>query len=153
MRLTHAAMLILLVLAASTAGCQKVKTKLGIGDDITRPAPGTPEKVIQDVLKAAINADEEAGWEGFYPLLHTDEADSPAAMNNWRTIKFPAIRRKAAYLLTDKSSFEFTVMDRREDGRSLTIFVKNSKSDSPTPCKLRQDPDKGNAWMVFNSCF
>jgi len=143
----------LLLVFAFTVGCQKVKSKLGIGDTITKPDPGTPEKLIQDVLSAATASDEEEGWERFYPLLHTDEVDSPGAMNDWRSSKFPTIRRKADYLLSDRSALIFDVMDRREEGKSLKIYVKNSQSDSPTPCKLRQDPLQGNAWRVFNSCF
>jgi len=146
-------LLLALALSGPSLSCQRIKTKLGIGDKVTNPIPGTPEKVIQDVLRAASAADEEQGWEQFALLLHTEELDSPAAMNGWRSMKFPSIQRKVGYLLSDKTAVEYAVMDRREDGKSLVIHVENSKSDSATPCKLRQDPAQGNAWRVFNSCF
>lgn len=142
-----------LALALSLGSCQKVKMKLGIGDKVTNPDPGTPEALIQEVLRAASNPDEEAGWERFSSLLHSAEIDSPVAMNDWRNMKFPAIRKKAALLIEDKTSFSYTVMDRREESPSLLLFVKSTGSDLPTPCKMRQDPSAGNAWRVFNSCF
>lgn len=140
-------------MALSFSACQKVKLKLGIGDKITSAEPGTPEAVVQEVLKAALNPDEQAGWEHFSKLLHSSELDSPVAVNDWRNTKFPSIRRKAQYLVDDKTSFAYTIMDRREEPPSLMVFVKNSQSDLPTPCKLRQDPAAGNAWRVFNACF
>lgn len=152
MRLCRVLVCLVMALAVAT-GCQKIKSKLGIGDEITKPDPGTPEKLVQDVLGAAVTEDEEEGWELFTPLLHSDEVDSPAALNDWRSIKFPSIRRKADYLLTDRSALEFSIMERRTEGKALIIFVDNSKSDSSTPCKLRQDPSQGNAWRVYNSCF
>jgi len=141
------------VLGVSAGSCQKVKMKLGIGDKVTNPDPGTPEAVIQDVLRAASDPDEEAGWERFSALLHSAEHDSPVALNDWRTMKFPAIRKKAGYLLDDRSAFSFVIMDRREEPPSLILLVKNSQSDLPTPCKLRPDPNANNAWRVFNACF
>lgn len=142
-----------LAMALSLPACQRVKMKLGIGDKVTNPEPGTPEAVVQEVLRAAANPDEEAGWERFSALLHSAELDSPVAMNDWRGMKFPAIRKKAAYLVEDQNSFTYVVMDRREEPPSLILMVKNAQSDLPTPCKLRQDPSAGNAWRVFNACF
>lgn len=140
-------------LALSVAACQMVKMKLGIGAKVTNPEPGTPEATVQDVLRAASNPDEEKGWEHFATLLHSAEIDSPVAMTDWRNLKFPAIRKKVSYLVEDPASMAYVVMDRREEPPSLSLFVKNSQSDLPTPCKLRQDPAAGNAWRVFNSCF
>jgi len=134
-------------------GCQRIKTKLGIGETITNPEPGSPEKVIQDVLRAAKVVDEEEGWQQFSALLHSDETELPSSLNAWREFKYRAIRKKADYLLLDKVAFTFKVMDRRDDGKSLRIFVANSASDTPTPCILRQDPAQGNAWRVWSSCF
>lgn len=143
-----------LMLAVSVMlGCAQVKMKLGIGEKVTNPAPGTPEAVLQEVLRAASNPDEEAGWERFSTLLHSAEIESPQAMTKWRTMNFPAIRRKVEYLLEDKAAATFVIMDRREEPPSLILSVKNSQSDLPTPCKLRQDPSAGNAWRVFNACF
>jgi hypothetical protein len=143
----------LLATVAAAGACQKVRTKLGIGDMVTSPAPGTPDKVIQDVLAAAANSDEEAGWMSFIRQLHSDETESPAAMSTWRSMKFNTIRRKVELLLVDKSAITFKVMDRRAEGDAITIFVKNSASDVPTPCQLKRDKARNNAWKVANTCF
>lgn len=147
---------LLLVFVAATfalGGCQKIKTRLGIGDLVTDPEPGSPERVLQDVLRAAKTADEEAGWQQFVKLLHSEESDGPAVLNNWREFKFRGIRKKVDLLLKDKSLTSFKIMDRRDDGKTLVILVENSASDMPTPCRLKLDPAQGNAWKVFNSCF
>lgn len=153
MRLRFLVALIALGAVLAASGCQKVKTRLGIGETITNPDPGTPEKTIQDVLKAARAADEGEGWQVFSSLLHSQETSSPSAMNEWQTMRFPTIRRKVDYLLLDKSALIYKLMDAREDGKDMKIFVANSRSDMPTPCTLRRDPEQGNAWRVFNSCF
>ena len=141
--------------AVSAAGCQKIKTKLGMGDTITNPDAGSPEKVVQDVLKAAKMADEEQGWEKFVGLLHSEETEMPASLSAWRDMKFRAIRKKVDYLLSDKASFSYKVMDRRdaEDGKTVQIFVENTGSDMPTPCRLKMDKVQNNAWKVSGACF
>jgi len=145
--------LVLLLLAASLFSCQQIKMKLGLGEKIANPPPGSPEKVIQEVLKSALQDDPEVGWEAFSVLLHSEELESPAALNDWRTMRFPAIRKKASYLVIDKASATYILMQKKEEGPSLILYVKNSQSDMPTPCKLRKDPQNGNAWRVFNACF
>jgi hypothetical protein len=144
---------LLIPIIALLLSCQQIKLKLGLGDKIVNPPPGSPEKVVQEVLKSALQGDPEAGWEAFSVLLHSDEQQSPAALNDWRTMRFPAIRKKVSYLVEDKASATYTLMDKREEGQSLILYVKNSQSDMPTPCKLRKDPQNGNAWRVFNACF
>lgn len=152
---THFLMIGLVVLGNVflSTSCQKIKTKLGIGDTITNPEPGSPEKVLQDVLRSALEPDEEKGWLLFVSLLHSDETELPSTISNWRQNKYPAIRRKVGYLVKDKSTVEYKIMDRRDLGKSLKYFVENIASDMPTPCEVRQDPKQGNAWKVFNSCF
>ena len=137
----------------AVAGCQKIKTKIGIGETISNPEAGTPEKVIQDVLKAARMSDDNDGWQAFSTLLHSQETSSPAAMNKWQTMVYPTMRRKADFLLVDKSALIYKLMDKREEGKDVKVYVENSQSDMPTPCTLRRDPEQGNAWRVFNACF
>jgi hypothetical protein len=142
-----------LVAVGSTAGCQKIRIRLGLGEVVTNPDPGTPEKLIQEVFKAARMADESDAWQAFAFLLHSREVSSPAAMNEWQTIRFPALQRKSGYLLLDKSSLSYKLIDKQGEGPEMRVFVANSQSDMPTPCTLRQDPTQGNAWRVFNACF
>lgn len=152
-RLLLAAVLVALVAVAGAAGCQKIRSKIGMGTTISSPDPGTPEKVIQDVLKAARMSDEADGWVAFSMLLHSQESSSPAAMNEWQTMRFPTMRRKVDFLLVDKAALVYKLMDKREEGKELKVYVNNSQSDMPTPCTLRRDPEQNNAWRVFNACF
>lgn len=147
-----APVMLLVAVALAAGGCQRLKTKLGIGEKITNPDPGSPEKVLQDVLKAAKNPDEEEGWQMFVQLLHSEEVALPSTLNDWRTMRYPAIRRKVDYFLQDKIAYTYTLMDRREEGRSLSLYIENTASDTPTPCRFRQDPAQGNAWKIFNNC-
>jgi hypothetical protein len=154
-RKTLFAIVLVAVAVASATGCQKIKTRLGIADTITNPEPGTPEKTVQDVLRVAKIADEEEAWQKFVPLLHSAETESPASLSNWREFKFRSIRKKADYLLTDKNTYEYKVIDRRDDidGKTMRIFVVNAQSDMPTPCKLERDPKQGNYWKLSGACF
>ncbi len=145
-------LLVLVLLALVAPGCRSIKAKLGIGELVTNPDSGSPEKLVQDVLRAA-KAPEEAGWESFAVLLHSEETTSPVALQTWREMKWPAIRKKVDLLLVDKAAVTFKVMDRREEGKSLVLLVANSGSDMPTPCRLQPDPAQGGAWRIFNSCF
>ncbi|MBM4395006.1 MAG: hypothetical protein FJ087_04885 [Deltaproteobacteria bacterium] len=144
---------VLAIAALTLAGCQRIRTRLGIGESITNPEAGTPEKVIQDVLKTGKVADEEEGWQQFVALLHSEETELPSSLNNWREFKYRAIRKKADLLLTDRIAYHYKLMDRREEGKSLMLFVANSSSDMPTPCRVKQDPAQGNAWRVSGACF
>ena len=53
----------------------------------------------------------------------------------------------------DRSALIYKLMDKREEGKDLKVFVQNSQSDMPSPCTLRLDPERGNSWRVFGSCF
>jgi len=143
----------ILALGLLMPGCQAVKNRLGIGVTISNPDPGTPEKAVQDVLSAAMMPEDQDAWMAFASLLHSEEVASPAAMNEWETMRFPALRRKAPYLLKDRTAHSYVVMEKRTEGNNLKIFVQNQQSDLPTPCTLRRDPVNGNAWRVFNACF
>lgn len=142
-----------LALVLGLPGCQAVKNRLGIGVTVSNPDAGTPEKVIQEVLRTAMMPDAQDGWVAFASLLHSEEIASPAGMNEWETMRFPTLRRKASYLLKDKTALTYVVMEKRTEGNTLKVFVQNQQSDMPTPCTLKRDPVNGNAWRVFNACF
>ncbi len=149
----HAPLLLAVAIALLLPGCRMVRLQLGLGVTITTPDPGTPERLVQDVLRAALNADEDSGWEAFEALLHSEEAGSPRAHAEWRQTKFEAIRRKAAALVEDPGTFAYRMMDYREDGDTVQIFVRNRTSDLPTPCRVKPDPAVRGAYRVFNACF
>ena len=142
-----------LAVLAVVPGCRTVKLMAGLGELVTQPDPGTPEHVVQEVLKAASNPDRETGWGAFEALLHSEEAGSQRALQEWRDTKFDTIRRKASTLVQDQTSFAYRMMDLRKEGETVQVFVKNSASDMPSPCRLKPDPAVRGAWRVFNACF
>lgn len=144
---------LLLAAVVSMPGCRMVKMKLGLGETVTNPDPGTPERVIQDVLRAASNPDPDAGWAAFEGLLHSDETSSNRALQEWRQTKFDTIRRKVSGLIEDPATHSYKMMDYREVSGGVQIFVKNESSEVPTPCRLKPDPAVRGAWRVFNACF
>lgn len=138
------------LITVSLDGCRKLKTKIGLGELVEYPKEGTPEKVIQEVLKSAAMPEEE-GWQKFMTLLHSEEK-LPTLLNNWRQFSYREIRKKVDYFVKDKSIFSFKIKDEKLEGENLKIFIENSMSDIPSPCTLRKDKAEGNAWKVFSSC-
>lgn len=137
-----------MALALAAGGCRFVKTKIGLGDQVVDPGAGTPEKVIQDVLRAGLEKDEEKAWLMYSKLLESEQV-SPASLQNWRQFKLGSLRKKVELYLDDKEKVSYTI-DRQveeEDG-SLTIFLRNLKSDMPTPCTVMKDPKANNEWRI-----
>jgi len=141
-----------LCIVGGAISCQSVKRKLNISETVSDPAPGTPEKVVQDVLKAATNPDQEEGWIQFTRTLHTDETEAVIAMKGWKEMKYPSLRRKADYFITDKAATAYKILDRQEEGSNLLLFVVSSQAEYPTPCRLKRDAAQGNAWKVVSAC-
>jgi len=142
--------LLALLLAAGfvAEGCRKLQTRLGIGYDVTAPEEGTPEKVLQDALRAAADPDAEKGWQAFMRLLHSDER-SPNSLSNWEGMTFSRMRRQVKHYLKDEAKFAFEIKDVRDlDDGGIKYFLFTSKSDMPTPCTLRPDKVANNQWRI-----
>lgn len=142
------AVTLLVALALTTGACRTIKNKLGISETVTDPAEGTPEKVIQDVLRAGLEKDPETGWKMFAKLLHSDQRTS-AALQQWRAFNYQALRKKVELFIQDRDKVSYAIerVDEEDDG-SLTFFLSNSKSDMPTPCNVIQDEKQGGEWKV-----
>lgn len=135
-------------LALTTGACRTIKNKLGIAETVTDPAEGTPEKVIQDVLKAGLEKDADTGWRMFAKLLHSDQR-TPAALEQWRSFNYQALRKKVELFVKDREQVSYGIerVDEELDG-SLTFFLTNSKSDMPTPCNVVKDEKQNGEWRV-----
>ena len=143
-RVAWIALLILLTLP----GCQLVKLKLGIGYDVAVAAPGSPERVLQDALKAALEPDAEKGWVEFLKLLHTEQKDK-GSLEAWKSLKFREMRKKATNYITNVATSGFTVKRiREEDDGNVSYFLLSPKTDMPTPCTVKPDPEQSNAWRI-----
>ena len=143
-------------------GCKWAKEKMGIKEEVSNPEPGTPEKVIYDVIESAIlfrQGKEDEGWKLFKKHLHPDETN-PARLKSWKQNNYLATVRKV-HLFTKAEDDKATVKDsdptyeisRREEsgeGKKMKIFVVNEgNEESPTPCKMALTDD---GWKIRDTC-
>jgi hypothetical protein len=150
--------LTVLFLAAAIAGgsgCKWAKQKLGMGWDVEQPERESPEWVIQRVLEAASKESFDEAWADYSQYLHSEESNSPAAMQVWETMKFKALRNKHQCFLrpSEVDDFAYELKEIRElSERHVKFYVSCKTSDMPTPCELAQDPEAGNKWRVRYNC-
>ncbi len=115
---------------------------------VTDPEQGSPDWVIQQVLRAAMNPDPEAGWSILEPLMHSMHR-TPNGMQSYRAFNYPASRRKVRLFLADDTKPWFHVVKvETPDPDVLKIFVYNDKS-MPTPCAVKKDAEAGGQWRVY----
>ena len=146
--------LAVLTLALSvTGGCDWVREKLGLGYMVVAPEEESPEWVVQQVLKASTMEPFEDAWAEYQKYLHSSEL-TPAALQSWETLRFPALRRKhTCFLRTEEGEYAYEVKERveeRDDYMQLRVSCKTT--DVPTPCHLFQDPEQGGKWRIKMNC-
>lgn len=143
---------LVLLTGITLTSCRTIKLKLGIGYTVENPEPGTPEDVMQKVLRALTVRDKSASWTRFLGLLHSHEHQT-GFINTWKKLKFRHMRKVAKYFILDPAKYSFKVK-RVQEGLegTLILYLENPNTDVPTPCKFKRDPDHGNAWRVYSSC-
>ncbi|MEZ4265812.1 MAG: hypothetical protein R3F39_05495 [Myxococcota bacterium] len=155
MRLTRQFLTVLLALlfaAPALGGCEAVRKKLGCNwtDTITVAEPGTPAWPIQQVIKGALNPDEEAGWEQFRSAFHHAEIESRGAETMLRSLNYPKTRRLVPLYLRDDTVPTFEICyTEMVAGDVLVVFVKNERAEIPTPCRLKRDEKADGAWRAY----
>ena len=118
------------------------------GELIKAPPAGSPEAVIQQLLMAAMNPDEAAGWKTTSGLLHSSMS-AQKAQKSYREMNYPASRRKVALFTPDDSKAHFRVTRKTSPSDDkVKLFIHNEKS-MPTPCTLKRDPAAEGAWRVY----
>lgn len=135
------------VLATAGTGCKKLKHGLGFSTHVSEAEPGSPEATIQTAIKAAMQADETTGWRQFEPLIHSNQKGSPAAVREWRELRFTRMRKQWKNFVTEGGVAEFDVGREREleDG-TLEIYIDSKTAELPTPCAVKKDTD--GAWRI-----
>ncbi|MCB9728197.1 MAG: hypothetical protein H6744_09855 [Deltaproteobacteria bacterium] len=145
-------LLVLFVALPSLSGCEMVRKKLACNwtDTITQAEPGTPEWPVQQIIMGAMNPNEEAGWEQYRGAMHSSEIESRGAETMLRQLNYPKTRRLVPLYLADDTVpvFEVCYEETLADG-VLNVFVKNEKSETPTPCRLKRDPKANGAWRAY----
>ena len=99
----RASLLLLLLLApllAPVAGCKEIR-KFMPPTTIDNPAEGTREWLVYKTIEASQLKDDKAAWEKLRPLLHSDVIGNTASENSFRTMNFPALRRKVKSFTPD----------------------------------------------------
>ncbi|PKN54310.1 MAG: hypothetical protein CVU56_27335 [Deltaproteobacteria bacterium HGW-Deltaproteobacteria-14] len=142
---------ILLALAAlaSIQSCKAIQRLLP-ATEVTDPAEGTPEYVIQQIIIAGMAKDSDDGWKLFRPWLHSEELDSPASEKNWRQFNFEALHRNVKLYLEDPTLpiYKIDYDEETDGGRQHRWFIVNQKSDMPSPVVMKPDPKADGEWRV-----
>lgn len=141
-------LLVLIALVVPASGCNWTRLKLGLGYEISDTEAGTPERIIQDALKAARDANPKKGWSMFMAMLHTNQKNV-GSLKSWEGMKFRDFRKKVTHYITDPATTSFKLMNVKEDDNGgISLYIQNDKSDMPTPCTVVRDPDDGNQWRI-----
>ena len=154
-----------IAMSLTLSGCRWAKEKMGIAEEVTSPEAGTPEKVVYDVIKAAImfrQGKKADGWKLFEKQLHPDEKapNNPVRGGHWKTGNFLNTVKKVHLFTTasdDKGSvkdsdptYAIARRDESDDGKRLKIYVVNEgNEESPTPCKMELTDD---GWKIRDTC-
>ncbi len=135
-------------------GCQQIREQLGIGEIVSTPEKESPEWVAQRVLEAATKEPFSEAWASYSSYLHSSEQGSPAALKDWETMRFPALRRKhTCFLNSEGGDYGYELMERKERKADyIELRIKCKTTDMPTPCHLKKDPEAGGKWRVVYGC-
>jgi len=142
------------LLLAALAGCKYLPAKT-----IEKPDAGTPEFLVMKMLEAASNKEIEVGWEIVHPFLHSYITDLSTSENNFLNLNFKALSRKVQFFTKDEKGNEYCkggfcykldyIKDTTPD-KEIEVFVKNAKSDMPSPFRIARDPKANNEWRIKN---
>lgn len=154
-RLIRSLVIATFMLGLAAPACEMCQ-KLMPAKTIDAPEKGSPEWVIHEALRAALEKNTDDGYKIVRPLLHSEILDSVAAEQHYRTLIFEAFHRKADLFQVDGAAPGTYKLDYSKDdekpGEIIKIFVVNEKSDMPTPCRLKRDPKANNEWRISNQC-
>lgn len=131
--------------------CDKVDKWLGckVTTTISEGDLSTPEGVVLEAIRAALEKDEEDGWNRFRALLHSRQLESQASEKNWRTLNFQTFRRKLPLYLEDDTAPVYKRCYSEEvHADTVKVYIQNEKSEMPTPCSLKKDAEAGGAWRI-----
>ncbi len=144
-------LLLLLLLLAPVAGCKQIRKFLP-PTTVDNPAEGSREWLVYKTIEAAQVADDKAAWTALRPLLHSDVIGNSASENSFRTLNFPALRRKVKSFTPDDAKPTYLLAYAEEEASDLEfkLFVVNETSDMPSPFRVRRDPATNDDWRIAN---
>ncbi len=152
LRLALAALLAASVVA--TASAQTPERK------VVEPAAGSPDEVVQRAMSAALDPNEEAGFEAYLALMHPDHKATRTAEQHIRKFSWKRFRKQVRdYLVADDKApagrpvFVVVRQDPESlgaDDKKVRLFVRasaNKRRELPTPIRLQREGDAG-AWRI-----
>lgn len=111
------------------------------------------DNVLEKLFRAAMDRDDEAGFEAFVRLVHTDRTDAPHSIPSLKEFSWKSLRKNMGrYLAREGDPTSFKVARRvppelGESDRSVKVFLE-ATARSPVPVSLKRDKAQGDAWRV-----
>ena len=129
-------------------GCSKVQEMIG-SRTVDSADASSPEGVILDMMRSGLEPDPKKGWQMFKKLLHSEQ-NNRISLISWEQNNYSTFRRKVFHYLADDKVPTYEI-DKTEEPMDdeVKIFVVNERSDMPTPCRLKRDPQADNAWRIM----
>ena len=114
---------------------------------------GDVEQVLAGLFQAALDPDDETGFEAFVRLVHTDRTDAPHSIPSLKEFSWKSLRKNLGrYLARESDPTSFRVARRvppelGENDRSVKVFLE-ATARNPVPVTLKRDKAHGDAWRV-----
>ena len=140
-----------LFLGLSVSACKELR-KFMPATTVDNPAEGTREWYVYKAIEASMIKDEAASWKALRPLLHSDVIGMSSSENSFRTMNFPAFRRKVDLMTPEVGKPTYTLDYEEEDKSDVEyrLFVVNKMSEMPSPFRVRRDKNANNEWRIAN---
>ena len=142
------AIVLAIVVFVASPGCRTIKTNLGLGDEVSETVEGSPERALQEVLRAGMEKDYETGWQILKRQL-CKEQRTKGSLATWKDTKYSSLRKKAKLYVVDDEKMSFVIQRVVDEDRGkVSYYLENSGNpENPTPCTLVQD-EEGGPWRV-----
>ena len=143
-------LVVLLLGLSSLGGCRKIRFYVGWPEEVTNAPADSPEAVIQDALRAALEKGESKAWRQFRDLLHKDSIKTGGQRKLWRNERFARMRRQIKNYIRDPGLPSYALIGYKVlDSGEHVLLLESSASKVGTPCTLMRDAQKG--WKI-KSC-
>ncbi|HIA03403.1 MAG TPA: hypothetical protein EYN66_16090 [Myxococcales bacterium] len=109
--------------------------------------------LIAATFMAATDPDNEAGFESFLKLIHSDRTEAPQSIPSLREFTWRSLRKNhATYLSEAEENTSFEVVCREPETidsntKMAKLFLK-SGARSPVPVIFKRDPNREYAWRI-----
>ena len=118
-------------------------TTVSLARTVTVPDPKSPEQVVQNAFKAALDPNEQAGFDAYLGLIDPELTTTEEALRQLRQFTWVRFRTQAPRYILKGTEAHFEVS--RQDPRTLSpntkrirLFIKQQNTKAPDrPIRLR----------------